>query len=308
MLESTITLCLIIIVGVCLRLSGFVSVGFAAEVNCFVHKIGLPVLIIAQLTGAEGNMYMIGRNVSVMALVTLLTFLAAYGLAQMLRMRAPECLIFVQESFGGNIVFVGLSLVYVMPNADLGGGTELHRAATLSVAPVVLLYNILAYGLLRLCNDTTNAGKMTVGGGGYPLMLSFATVVLGLVFTALELAMPRVVIHGAGMLAEMVMPFGLLAFGMSLCETRSPYGIDAAVLAAFTKVVVAPLLAITACALFSLDAPSAKAVLLMMAVPASIIMWNVKICSREQGFSGSLTVLYGALMSITVNAYILVYV
>jgi hypothetical protein len=112
---------LLVALGAVLQRTGFVSVNFLREANRVTYWLGLPALLFSQLAGsfheAAGAKPMLGA----MVVATLLSIVTAYLAGWAMRVPAAAVGTFVQGAFRGNLAFVGLPIIFTLPDAPLGG-------------------------------------------------------------------------------------------------------------------------------------------------------------------------------------------
>lgn len=132
---------LLIAIGAGLQRSRFVSDNFLKEANRVTYYLGLPALLFSQLAGSfhdvGGAKLLLGTVLAATGLVLLTGYLAAW----LLRVPAAAAGTFVQGGFRGNLAFVGLPIIYAMPDVPLPGGLSVRTAALVTVAPMMVVYN-----------------------------------------------------------------------------------------------------------------------------------------------------------------------
>jgi len=304
-LESLAPVFLLVVLGIGLQRFRFVTAAFHAEVNKLTYYIGLPALLFGQLAEAPISIPAVRPMVEVMLLGTLLTAGAAFGLARGLRLTAAATASFVQGSYRGNLVFVGLPLVFALPDVPLASGMSLHRAAVLAIAPVMLLYNVLAILVFMLAQRKLSWGMVR------PLLVEiartppFIAIVVGLLFTLAEWRMPVAAARSFDMLGEMVLPFGLLGLGMTLGATRSLEGWQAASAGALVKAALSPAIGWLLCAIYPMETMAMKVVVIMMATPTALVSYTFAIELDGDGRVAAGIIVSSAIFSTLSTAWIL---
>ena len=266
---------LLIAIGASLQASKFWSVGFLKEANRVTYWLGLPALLFTQLAGSihgvTGAKAMLGGMMIATLAVLALGYLAAW------LMRVPGAVVgtFVQGAFRGNLAFVGLPIIYALPDVPLAGGISLRAAAVLTVAPMMIFFNVGGVVVLLLSQHRIGWGML----GPFlrqlattpPLLASLAGI--GCALAGWEL--PTVVNKTFGALGEMALPLGLLGVGGSLVTVRLGAGWRTPLIVALLKTVAAPALGWVAGRALGLGAVELKAVLIFLATPSAVISYTM---------------------------------
>jgi len=207
---------LIIVLGAWMQRAQFVSPGFLREANRVTYWLGLPALLFSQLVSslhaASGAEPLLGA----MLLTTLLVTAAGYAVAVLLRVPSAAQGTFVQGAFRGNLAFVGLPIVFSLPDVPVAGGLGLHAAAIIVVAPVMVLYNVA--GIVVLVMSRHAFGWKMLGPVVKQLAVTppLLATLAGVGFAAAGWKLPHAVDQTFTALGEMALPLGLLGVGGSL--------------------------------------------------------------------------------------------
>lgn len=267
---------LLIAIGAGLQRSRFVSENFLKEANRVTYWLGLPALLFSQLAGSfrglGGAHLMLGTALGATGLV----ILAGYLAARLLRVPAVTTGTFVQGGFRGNLAFVGLPIIYSMPDAPLPGGLTVRTAAILTVAPMMVVYNVA--GVIVLLLSQHQLGWRMLG----PFLKQLATTppllatVAGICFAVAGWPLPPAVDKTFTALGEMALPLGLLGVGGSLMTVK--LGVWRLPLAsALVKTVVSPLLGWVVGRALGLGALELKLVMVFLACPTAIVSYTMAV-------------------------------
>jgi malate permease and related proteins len=266
---------LLIAVGAFMQRSGFVSAGFLREANRVTYYLGLPALLFSQLAAAfhqgDGAKLMLG----VQLLATGLVIAAAYLVAWLVRVPGAAMGTFVQGSFRGNLAFVGLPIIYALPDFPLAGGLSARTAAVITVAPMMVCYNIGGVVVLILSQHPPHWRMifpfLKQLGTTPPLLATLA----GILFAVMGWTMPVAVDKTLTALGEMALPLGLLAVGGSLMTVKLGAGWRPPLAIALVKTVLSPFLGWVVGRWLGLGAPELKMILILMATPTAVISYTV---------------------------------
>jgi len=296
---------LLIAVGAGLQKSAFVSPGFLREANRVTYWVGLPALLFSQLVDslhqANGVQNLVGAAFLATGLV-----IAAAGLAGWaLRVPGGSLGTFVQGAMRGNLAFVGLPIIFALPDAPVAGGLGLHGAAVLVVAPTMVLYNVAAVIVLVLSQHAFGL-RMVV-----PMLRQLATTppllatLAGLGFVAADWTLPRVLAQTFGALGEMALPLGLLGVGGSLVSLRLGSAPMRPVAAALLKTAVAPALGWLVARGLGLGAGAAHLLAILLACPTAIVSYTMAVELKGDEQLASATIAWSVIFSVGTLAAIL---
>jgi predicted permease len=266
---------LMIAIGATMQASRFVSANFLKEANRVTYWLGLPALLFSQLAGsfhgAGGASLMCGGMLAATGLVVL----AGYVIAGLLRVPGAAAGTFVQGGFRGNLAFVGLPIIYSLPDTPLAWGVSTRTAAILTVAPMMVVYNIA--GVIVLLFSQHQLGWRMIR----PLAKQLATTppllatVAGIVFALAGWPLPPAVDKTFNALGEMALPLGLLGVGGSLVTVKLGGNWRLPLAAALVKTVVSPALGWVVGRWLGLGGLELKMVMIFMACPTAIISYTM---------------------------------
>jgi predicted permease len=268
---------LLIAIGAALQASGAVSAGFLKEANRLTYWLGLPALLFSQLAGSFRDATGAGLMLTVMLAATGLTILAGYGVAWLLKVPGPAAGTFVQGGFRGNLAFVGLPVIFSLPDSPLAWGVSARTAAVLTVAPMMVAYNIAGVIVLLFSQHRLGWGMVK------PFLKQLATTppllatLAGIGWALMGWTMPPAVDKAFAALGEMALPLGLLGVGGSLVTVQLGAAWRTPLASALVKTALSPLLGWAVGRALGLGAAELKMVLILMACPTAIISYTMAI-------------------------------
>ena len=296
---------LLIAIGVWLQRSGLVSPLFLKEANRVTYWLGLPALLFTQLTRSFHEAAGAEKILAAMAAATFLVVLIAYVVARAMRISGAATGTFVQGSFRGNLAFVGLPVIYAMPDTLIAGGVSARAAAVVVVAPMMVAYNLAGVIVLLLSQHKLGWGMVR------PFLRQLLTTpplvatLAGIGFALAGWTLPGPVDRAFLALGEMALPLGLLGVGGSLVAVGRHIGGAAVWASALLKTVASPLLGWAACRVAGLGAPETKMVTLFMATPTAIVSYSIAMELKGDEGIASGTIVLSVLTSIVSLAAIL---
>ena len=282
---------LLIALGAGLQRAAFVSPGFLKEANRVTYWVGLPALLFSQLAASFHQSEGAGLMLGVMLGATGLVVLAGYLAAGLMHVPGAAAGTFVQGAFRGNLAFVGLPIIYALPDSPLAAGLSVRTAAIVTVAPMMVLYNVAGVVVLLLSQHTLSwrmlgpfVKQLAVTP---PLLATFA----GLGFALMGWKLPVAVDQTFSALGQMALPLGLLGVGGSLVTAKFGPHWPRPLGAALLKTVAAPAFGWLVGRALGLGAQELKLVLILLACPTAIVSYTVAVELR-----GDETIASGAIV------------
>lgn len=275
MLNTLAPVFLMIAVGAGLQRSGFVSPNFLKEANRVTYWLGLPALLFSQLAGSFHRADGAGLMLMSMLAATLLVILAGYAVAGLLRVPGAIAGTFVQGGFRGNLAFVGLPVIFSLPDSPLAWGVSARTAAVLTVAPMMVCYNIAGVVVLLLSQHRLGWSMVK------PFLKQLATTppllatLAGIGWALTGWTMPPAIDKTLGALGEMALPLGLLGVGGSLVTVKLGAHWRTPLASALVKTALSPVLGWLVGRALGLGAAELKMVLILMACPTAIISYTM---------------------------------
>jgi len=263
---------LIVVLGGWLRARGRYDAVFFREINRLVYWIGLPALLFVKTAHAELAESWSGRLVWTILLGGVVSLLA--GAAALWWRPLPERSrgAFLQACLRGNLAYLGLPLaLYALDGAARSAGAEARAALT--IAPLVVFYNLVSVPLLLWRTDRKDAGRraaLAQAGRALatnPLILSCGG---GLIFSLLGGRLPPALTRTGETLGQMALPLALLSLGATLRLDRLRQARGPALRAAAIKCFVTPLAGAALAWMFGLSAADRLIALLYLATPTAV--------------------------------------
>jgi hypothetical protein len=231
---------LLIGLGVILQRTHFVSTGFLREANKVTYWLGLPALLFGNLATSLHQADGAGVMLTTLLIATALVITSGYLIAWLLRLQPARTGTFVQGAFRGNLAYVGLPIVYSLPDTPSASGLSLRAAAVIAIAPMLVLYNVIGVTVLILSQHTLNRAMLR------PLLKQLATTppliatVAGFAWALSGVPLPSAVALSFDWLGQMALPLALLGIGGALAQSRVSLDWRTPTAAAIVKTVLSP--------------------------------------------------------------------
>ena len=295
---------LLIALGAWLQRSRFVSPDFLREANRLTYYLGLPALLFSQLAGSFHDLSGARPMLGGMLVATALVVLTGYGVAWLLDVPGPATGTFVQGCFRGNLAFVGLPIIFSLPDAPLAWGVSTRTAAVLTLAPILVVYNVVGVVVLLVSQHALGWGMVR------PLAKQLLTnppllaTVAGIGCALAGWTLPPAVDKTFTALGEMALPLGLLGVGGAMVTVqrggnwRWPLG------AALMKAAVSPALAWLVGRGLGLGGQELKIVMILMACPTAVISYTLALELKGDAALASRTIVLSVFTSLTALAVI----
>jgi malate permease and related proteins len=289
----------IIALGAWLQRREFVSAGFFREANRVTYWLGLPALLFSQLVASLRDAAGAEMLLAAMFGATALALMAGYAVAWLMRVPGTVMGTFVQGAMRGNLAFVGLPIVFALPDVAVLDGLSLHAAAVIAVAPTMVLYNVTAVIVLVLSQHAPGARMI------WPVVRQLAVTppllatLAGIGFVLLGWSLPPAVAKTLGALGEMALPLGLLSVGGALASARVGDAWRTPLACALLKGWAGPLLGWVAARACGLGAVETSLVMILTASPTAIVSYTMAVELKGDEKLASATIALSVLTSLT---------
>jgi len=275
-------ICLMLLLGVILKRIGLLNDNFIEVASKLVFQVTLPALLFLSIVRSEHDFSSSMPLIIFGVTCNILFFIAVSIFTKKIFKQSRDNGVVIQGSFRANTAIVGLAYV-----ANVYGDAGIALAA-IYVAPMTMLYNILAVITLTEKQDAGNGSSVKVVGimiktiTKNPLVISIIT---GLVFYFISIPVPDMVIDAGQYFANMTLPLALLCSGGSL-DLKSLRG-DKHItwFATMNKLLFAPLLITAGAIAFGFRGAEIGIIFFMSAAPTAAASY---IMARAMGGNATL--------------------
>jgi len=274
--NTIIPVFLIIALGAQLRRGGFVSAEFVKGLNRLVYWVALPCLLFYKIATASYDYQGAGKTFLVVLAGMLGCIIAGYIVAAIMRVPAAVKGTFVQGTFRGNLLYVGLPvIIYSFANSGSFSATEAETMAILVLVPIVPAYNIAGVLVLLASQhrlDRHVPAKIFRQIITNPLILA---CVAGVVYSIVFPRLPVVIVRACSAVGQIALPLALLGVGAALVQGKIVGRRSFAFAASVIKIVLAPLVGFVAARLLGLGPAETRVGLLFLACPTATVSYVV---------------------------------
>jgi predicted permease len=283
---------LLIACGKLLQKSGFLPESFFKGLNRLVFYFALPALLISAISSSALEPGPILRIILVLTLGTGAALAAAWMAARAIGLPTGRTGAFIQGSFRGNGAFIGLPVIVYSAGSI---HAEVDALATVSLAPLVILFNVLS--VIVLLHYGSQRHENSVSTGTFILQLIrnplITACLIGCALNAGNLSLPVFIDRTLEAFGRAALPMILLSIGSSLTFEPLRGSASPSLAASLLKVVAAPLFGFLFAGLFGLSTVERMIAILYLGAPAagmSYVMADVM---------GSDTVLAGRIVTLS---------
>jgi len=209
-IATIVPIFVVILIGWLARRRGFMPPEFFSPANRLVYYVAIPAMVFKAIAGASLKLEF---NVLVVGLAfggSVVVFALAWGLGALLQLKSRRLGTFVQNSFHGNLGYIGLAVAYYYL------GTEGVARAGIIAGFMMIWQNVLSVIVLQV-NCSTEAGGSWQEVGlkilANPIILS---AMAGIAFSLSGLSIPTLIGRCLDILSDLSLPLALLIIGGSL--------------------------------------------------------------------------------------------
>jgi malate permease and related proteins len=289
---------LLIALGVVLQRTHFVSGGFLREANKVTYWLGLPALLFSNLATSLHQAAGAEVMLNTLLLATALVIATGYLAAWILRLHSPRVGTFVQGAFRGNLAYVGLPIVYSLPDVPSASGLSIRAAAVIAIAPMLVLYNVI--GVTVLITSQHNLSRAMVK----PLLKQLATTppliatLAGFAWALTGIPLPPAIALSFDWLGQMALPLALLGIGGALAQSRAGQEWRVPVTAALVKTIASPIFGYFIGRQLGLSGVELAVVMIFLATPTAGISYTMATQLKGDEPLASSTILFSTIIAI----------
>lgn len=258
----------VIFLGWVARKRRFITPEFLGPANRLVYFLSMPALIFSSIAKASFNEQFDALVLFLTLLAAVLLYAGAHLVARIAKMVPARAGAFIQCSGHGNLGYIGLPIaLYYL------GESGLARAGIIA-GFLMILQNLLSVISLQLYDradkkmpDFKSLGKKIVGN---PVIVG---AMAGIVVSALEIPLPRVVRQSIDILGGLAPPMALLLIGASLSMQLIRTHLLPSLVAVSFKLIVLPAAGLLLFSSFHLPASTYLPALILLCSPTATIAY-----------------------------------
>ncbi|MGW8304123.1 MAG: AEC family transporter [Desulfobacterales bacterium] len=265
---TIIPIFVIIILGWLARIYGFIRAEFISPANRLVFYLAIPAMVFRSISKTSLNGHFDAKVVGLASLSMCIVFGIAWILVKRAALPQSQRGTFVQNSFHGNIGYIGLavSLYYL--------GREGFVRASILAGFLMILQNLLAVIALQLHAPHNSASKNrwrpALKIAGNPIILS---ALAGILVSLTALPVPLVLGRCLDILSGLAVPLALLIIGASLSFDMVQSKLKAVLSCGLLKLILLPAIGFILYRLFNVMPQAYLPGIILLASPTASVTY-----------------------------------
>lgn len=291
-LNATMPIFIMMIIGYLFRKYNIISEQFTKEMNSFVFKIALPVLVFNELAGENFSDIWDTGFVIFCFVVTVLQITIS-AIFSIVSKKVDDNAEFIQASFRSSAALLGVGIVQ-----NLYGEAGF---VPLMIVGAVPLYNITAVSLLSILKPEKNESlskevlkKTLFGIITNPIILG---IIVGFLWSIFKIPRPFIFERTTTYIGNLATPLGLMALGASLDFKSIGNKVFSVVSATTFKLVIFCMLFIPVALQFGYRKDKLLAILIMLGSPTTVSSFVMARSMGHDGQTSAGTVMLSTLFS-----------
>ena len=263
---TIIPIFVIIILGWLARVCGFIRAEFISPANRLVFYLAIPAMVFRSISKASLNSQFDARVV----ILSLLSVCIVFGIAWILAMRGalPQSQrgAFIQDSFHGNIGYIGLAVSFYYL------GPEGFVKASILAGFLLILQNLLGVIALQVDapHNTASRWRPALKIAGNPIILS---ALAGILVSLTALPVPPVLGRCLDILSGLALPLALLIIGASLSFEMVQSKLKAVLSCGLLKLILLPAIGFILYRLFDVMPQAYLPGIILLAAPTATVTY-----------------------------------
>lgn len=290
---STVTpIFLVMCLGFIIKRKGIIDDNFTKCANRLVFYVALPLKLFSDTSKISiGEIFDI-KLLAFSIIGSIISVLLAFAIASMFLKDKKQIGAFVQGSFRGNFLYIGLSLM-----ENITGSIGLK--APLLIIFIVPLYNILAVIVLTI-TDTTRETKFNLlnvlkGIAKNPLIIG---ILLGVVVSQLGIEIPTVLDNTLKSFKSITVPLALLAIGATFNFDSCADNLKPSLMASSIKLVISPAIAVFIAYLLGFNSEDIVLVYVLFGVPSATVSYIMTAAMNGDRYLASNIIMITTILSV----------
>jgi predicted permease len=300
--EVVLPVFLIVALGYLLRRLALIDETFVILTSRFVFSVSLPVLIFMELSSVDLHDAFNPKLITYVCAGTLLSFALSWIVSIPFTRDGRDRGVFIQGSFRGNFVIVGLALI-----SNMFGSEGLGKASII-VGFILPLYNVLA--IVALTVPLRDQKRLTLRDTlieimRNPLMLA---VIISLPFSYFEISIGDTIRRSGSYVSSLALPLALIGIGGSLDFKELRKASRISLSSTMLKLIILPLIFTYGAYRYNFVGQNLAIIFILFASPTAIVsfvMADAMGCNSKLAGSIVLLTTSGSVLTMASGLFIL---
>lgn len=302
-INATAPVFLLMVLGYVLKKAGWINDAFASEMNKFVFRLPLPIMVFRQLGMTDIAAAWDGKFVLFCFAATLLSIGLVTLISRLAVSEPAKRGEFIQASYRSSAALLGIAYI-----TNIYGDAGMTPLMILGAVP---LYNMMAVVVLTVSSPENKGGsgldaalirKTLIGIVKNPIIIG---IVAGFAWSLLRIPMPQILDKVTGNISNLASPLGLIAMGASVDLRKAGGELGSAALATFIKLILLCAVFLPVAASLGFRREKLVAIMIMLGSATTVSSF---VMAKNMGHEGTLTsttvVLTTVLASFTLTFWI----
>lgn len=301
-LSSALPILFVMIIGYYLKRRAIINDHFVKAANMLVFNIALPVKIFSDVYSTSFEEYFDIRFVMFIIIGTIVSVMISWVMGALLIKDKNKLGAFIQGSFRGNFLYIGLSL---MENVTGSIGLK----APLVIALIIPLYNILAIVVLSFLEVDRKSG-VDLGGIVKNIIRNpmIIAVAMGMLVSRFGLDLPLIMTRTMSYFEVVATPLALIAIGASFKFGNMKGNFKTALLASSLKLIFLPALAVISAIAMGFGNEDVFLIYILFGVPTATISYVVTVVMKGDHDLASNIIMVSTLLSnVSMTLYVFIF-
>ena len=267
-ITTIIPIFVIILLGWLARVFGFLRTEFIAPANRLVFYLAIPAMVFRSISRTSLGNQFDGLVVLLVLLSICTVFAIAWLLAIMMQIPQDHRGTFIQNSFHGNLGYIGLAVAFYYL------GSDGFVRASLLAGFMMILQNLLAVIALQVNAPSAAAspkrGMVLLKIMGNPIIVS---ALAGMVVSLTALPVPLVLGRCLDILSDLALPLALLIIGASLSFETVPARLKAVLSTGLLKLLLMPAVGWVLFCVLGLESETVLPAIILLAAPTATVTY-----------------------------------
>ena len=271
-LNSLIPIFAVIGLGIVLRRRAFLDEAATLSFDRFAYYFGLPLFLFHKLSNVAAAGGLANRYTATLLLATVIAMFCGWLVATVAGVKFASRGALVQASLRGNLAFMGLPLVgFLVNDLEADQGDPIMAAVLISLAPVIIFYNVVSVAILAVYNKDTESNfswvRVLRNVVTNPILLG---CLAGLIWQKFAWQVPLAVDRTCQIVGASAFPMALIGIGSQLATISISSQIRLPIVSTLIKCIVCPAACWGIATLIGLGGAERQVLVVLAAMPTAV--------------------------------------